>query len=66
MTKWTIILTTVAVSVILLGACDKAPGGVIKESDMAHVLADFAKANAIIEQNPNLFPNDSSKLALKQ
>ena len=66
MTKWTIILTTVAVSVILLGACDKAPGGVIKESDMAHVLADFAKANAIIEQNPNLFPDDSSKLALKQ
>ena len=33
---------------------------------MAHVLADFAKANAIIDQNPNLFPDDSSKLALKQ
>lgn len=66
MTKWTITLISVAVSVLLLGACDKAPGGVIKEGDMAHVLADFAKANAIIDQNPNLFPDDSSKLALKQ
>jgi len=46
--------------------CDKAPNGVIKESDMAHVLADFAKAEELMAENPALFPDDSSKLALKQ
>ena len=46
--------------------CDKAPSGVITESDMVHVLVDFAKAEALIEQFPNKYPDDSSKLALKQ
>ncbi|MBR5639307.1 MAG: DUF4296 domain-containing protein [Muribaculaceae bacterium] len=46
--------------------CSKTPDGVINEDDMAHVLADFAKAEQLIAQNPELFPNDSSKLLLKQ
>lgn len=58
-----IVILIVAATVI---SCDKAPDGVIKESDMAHVLAEFAKAEALIEQNPSMFPDDSSKLALKQ
>ena len=47
-------------------SCDKAPNGVIKESKMSHLIADLAKAEVLIEQNPGLFPDDSSKLALKQ
>ena len=67
MTKSTLALTATAIlTLLLLIACDKAPGGVIKESKMAHVLADFAKAGVLIEQNPSMFPDDSSKLALKQ
>ena len=58
-----IVILIVAATVI---SCDKAPDGVINESDMAHVLAEFAKAEALIEQNPSMFPDDSSKLALKQ
>lgn len=50
----------------LFVGCDKAPSGVIPESDMVHVLVDFAKADALIEQSPDKFPDDSSKLALKQ
>lgn len=61
-------LTLIVVLIVAttLISCDKAPNGVIKEGDMAHVLAEFAKADALIEQNPSLFPDDSSKLALKQ
>ena len=59
-------LIFIALLASILVACDKAPGGVIPESDMVHVLADFAKAEALIDQYPNKFPDDSSKLALKQ
>lgn len=59
------LLTFVLIS-FLFTACDKAPGGVIKEGDMAHVLADFAIAEAMMEQHPEMFASDSAKLALKQ
>lgn len=60
------LITLIALAATLIMSCDKAPNGVIKESDMAHVIAEFAKANALIEHNPNMFPDDSTKLALKQ
>lgn len=66
MARTSIALTLVALIASLLVGCDKAPSGVIPESDMVHVLADFAKAEAIIEQHPGKFDTDSSKLALKQ
>lgn len=67
MARTTIFLTTIlALVASFLAGCDKAPSGVIPESDMVHVLADFAKAEAFIEQNPGKYPDDSSKLALKQ
>ena len=67
MARTTIFLTTIlALVASFLAGCDKAPSGVIPESDMVHVLADFAKAEALIEQNPGMYPDDSSKLALKQ
>lgn len=60
----TLIVALVVAATLL--SCDKAPDGVIKEGDMAHVIAEFAKAEAMIEENPSQFPDDSSKLALKQ
>lgn len=66
MARKTIVLTIMALVASLFVGCDKAPSGVIPESDMVHVLVDFAKAEALIEQSPDKFPNDSSKLALKQ
>ncbi len=66
MAKKAIVLTIIALVASLFIGCDKAPSGVIPESDMVHVLADFAKADALIEQFPGKFPDDSSKLALKQ
>lgn len=58
-----IVVIIVAASIM---SCDKAPNGVIKESKMSHLIADLAKAEVLMEQNPGLFPDDSSKLALKQ
>jgi hypothetical protein len=50
----------------LLSACDKAPDGIIKESKMADILVDVNKAQAYMEMNPSMFPNDSTKLAMRQ
>ena len=67
MARTTIALTAIlALTASILVGCDKAPSGVIPESDMVHVLVDFAKAEAIIDQYPDKFPDDSSKMALKQ
>lgn len=68
MSKSRVILLTMLLALVatLIVSCDKAPSGVIKETDMAHVIAELAKANALIEQNSAMFPDDSSKLALKQ
>ena len=66
MARKAIALTIIALVASIFTGCDKAPRGVIPESDMVHVLADFAKADCLISQFPNKFPNDSSKMALKQ
>lgn len=66
MARKSIVLSIIALVASFLIGCDKAPSGVIPESDMAHVLADFAKAEALISQYPDKFPDDSSKMALKQ
>ena len=56
----------VLIAATILTSCDSTPDGVIGKKDMAHVLADFAKAEMLIEQKPDLFPDDSSKMLLKQ
>lgn len=61
-----IIIVLMMIVTAIFAGCDSTPNGVINEDDMAHVLADFAKAEQLIEQNPDLFPDDSSKLLLKQ
>ncbi len=60
------IIISLMIVAALFNGCSKAPDGVIKEKDMAHVLADFAKAQSFMEQNADMFPDDSSKLLLKQ
>ena len=46
--------------------CDNTPNGVLNKDKMAHVLADFAKAEMLIEQDPEKFTSDSARLLLKQ
>lgn len=53
-------------AVALLCGCDKAPDGVIKESDFADFLYDLYRLEAIIETNPEMFPTDSVKRLAKQ
>lgn len=61
----TLLLFMIVVAALFTG-CDSTPSGIINQDDMAHVLADFAKADMLIEENPDMFPSDSSKLMLKQ
>lgn len=49
-----------------LSACDKAPDGIIKESKMEDLLVDLSKAEGLIDLRQADYPNDSTKLALKQ
>ncbi len=59
------LLAVLALSLALF-ACDRAPDGIIKESKMENVLVDMAKADAYVGMNPEQFPTDSARLALKQ
>lgn len=47
-------------------ACNKAPKGVIPESTMEDLLVDLELADAYIESHWDMFPDDSSRLVLKQ
>lgn len=47
-------------------SCDKAPSGVIPESKMEKLIVDLGLADAYIESHFDEFPDDSSRLVLKQ
>ena len=66
MHKTPAIIVLLMIVATLFTGCDSTPDGVINEKDMAHVLADFAKAEMLIEQNPEMFSSDSARLLLKQ
>lgn len=51
---------------LLIVACDKAPKGIIKESDLADFLYDMYRLDAIIDQHPDEFSTDSIKRVAKQ
>ena len=55
-----------AAVVALMMACDKAPNGIIKESDMVDILVDLHKAEAYVDNYPTQFPDDSTRMMLKQ
>ncbi|WP_407405832.1 DUF4296 domain-containing protein [Sodaliphilus sp.] len=50
----------------LAAGCDKAPKGVIPESKMEELLVDLELADAYIDSHWDQFPDDSSRLVLKQ
>ena len=52
--------------VLSLLSCDKTPRGVISVNDMADLIVDLKIADVYIEKHRDEFPDDSSKLVLKQ
>lgn len=60
------LLILIATLAVLLTGCDKAPDGIIKESDLADFLYDLYRLEAIIDMNPEAFPSDSVKRVAKQ
>ena len=54
------------VIVLSMVSCDKTPRGVMSVDDMADLIADLQIAEAYIESHRSEFPDDSSKLVLKQ
>lgn len=51
---------------LMLVACNKAPDGVISENKMARLIADLNKAEYYVDSHNSEFPNDSTRMALKQ
>ena len=60
------LLILIATLAVLLTGCDKAPDGIIKESDLADFLYDLYRLEAVIDMNPEAFPTDSVKRVAKQ
>lgn len=63
MSRLTAILT---VAVLLLTACKGVPGDVIQPDEMSALLADMHIGDAVVELNRNHYPDDSTKMLLKQ
>lgn len=53
-------------ALLLLIGCSKTPSGIIGKEKMARIIADLSIAEAIIETDSRSFPDDSSKIVLKQ
>lgn len=56
----------ILLSLVVLSACNKAPDDVISENKMARLIVDLNKAEYYIESHNGEFPNDSTRMALKQ
>ena len=52
--------------VLVFMSCSKAPDHVIAEDDMAELLADIYKAEIMIEDQNNVYDNDSAKMMIRQ
>ena len=57
------LLMLLALSLI---SCDRTPRGVLRMNEMADLIADLQVADAYMESHLDDFPNDSTKLVLKQ
>lgn len=53
-------------AVTLLASCNKAPDGVISERKMTQLIVDLNKAEYYVQSHGDEFPDDSTKMALKQ
>lgn len=59
-------LTYCIIALAILTACNKAPDDVISESTMARLMVDLNKAEYYVETHQGEFPDDSTRMALKQ
>ena len=59
------ILLLIVLATSLL-ACDKTPGGVMSKNKMADLIVDLQLAESYIESHAQEFPNDSSRMVIKQ
>lgn len=64
--KHLVAVISLSLLLCLAVACDKAPRGVIPEGTMEDMIVDLTLADAYIESHWDQFPDDSSKLVLKQ
>lgn len=56
----------IAMLLLCLASCNGIPSYVVGPKKMSEVLADMHTAEAVIDMRHNQYPNDSTKLALKQ
>ena len=61
-----IVIVALLALMALLTACEGVPDGVLDKERMARLMADLHIAEAVAENHPESFPNDSTKRALKQ
>lgn len=59
------ILLLIVLATSLL-SCDKTPGGVMSKNKMADLIVDLQLAESYIESHAQDFPNDSSRMVIKQ
>ncbi len=59
-------IVVILLSALLTISCSKTPDGVVNEKDMARLMVDMHKAEAIYEEAENKYYNDSLKLTLRQ
>ena len=59
-------ILTLVLLILALISCSKTPEHVINEDNMARLMADIHKAEAMIEDESNASYNDSMKLTLRQ
>lgn len=59
-------LILILIGLGIVSSCNKAPNGIIKESDMVDLLVDLHMADAYTDNYPSQFPDDSTHMLLKQ
>ena len=62
---------TLHISILMLlalafSSCDRTPRGVLSKNEMANLIVDMQLADSYIDSHPADFPNDSTKMVLKQ
>lgn len=53
-------------ALLVLTACRRVPGDVIQPDEMSALLADMHIGDAVVELNRNRYPDDSTRMLLKQ
>lgn len=59
-------LLIIVALVLMFASCDRTPDHVIKQKEMAALLADIHKGEGVIDLQSSHYRNDSAKKVLKQ